>query len=619
MATGVPVIARACGFMPRSLCHLLVLCVLSLSSPSWAQDDSLAIYQKIEQYADKRKVTRWIYDAIFVTPVPDDAPIAQEKPRRRVDPNIKFKNKVIRSIDVRVFDPFGFSVDDTTTAPTNLLQKTGNRLHRRTRDRIIRNLLLVQPFDALDPLKIAESERVLRASPMVNDAALRVVRVAGSKDSVDVIVVVQDKWNIDVSGEGDLGGASATFRDRNFLGWGQELEQRVVYANGGPKLELDGHHSIYNIKRSYISSTLSYSTTADVDRLGLAFDRSFYSSLARWAGGIAADKTWSNDLQTAPASGITSTYHLDPVGFDTWLGHSFTLGDGKTAASQSSNLTLGARYAQTRYAARPPAEVDTLGLYSNSSLFLLSAGLSVRQYYEERYLFRFGATEDVPEGLLCTVTTGVQKRELTATAPYFGVEVSRGRNTDRFGFISLALAYGTFFHQGEVVDGTFRADLTYFSDLQYMGRWHLRQFVRMHSTIGFNKPVYSRISLGGDQLYGLPSDGLDGVHSSVLNLETVAYAPYHLLGFRFAPVLLIGFGNLGEENDPLLSGRIYSAYSLGLLIRNENLLVKTFEISVGYYPVTPDGTTSVFRVNPSISFSLGAKDFAFSRPSVVAF
>ena len=584
-----------------------------------AQEDSSDVYDKIQRYSEKRNVTRWIHDAIFVAPVSDEAPSAKAVPRRRVDPNLKYKGRIIRSIRVHVFDPFGYSVDDTTQAPTNLLQQGGNRLHRRTRDRVVRNLLLVRAFEALDPMKITESERILRASPMITDAAVRVAPLAGSKDSVDVVVLVHDNWSIDVSAEGDLGSVSATGRDRNLLGWGQELEQRVVYVNGVSQPELQGHHSIYNIKRSRITSTLSYSTSTDVDRVGAALDRSFYSTLVLWAGGVSLDKSWSNDKRTDPATGITSAYPLSPVSLDTWLARSFMLGDGVTIADRSSSITLGARYAQTRYAARTPREVDTARTFSNSSLLLASAGFGVRQYYEERYLYRFGSTEDVPEGLLCTVTAGVFKREQTVTAPYAGLEVSAGRNTDRFGYLSLALAYGTFFHLREVVDATWRVQLTYFTDLYNIGRWHMRQFARINSTIGFNKPVTASLSLGGDQLYGLPGEGAAGVHKTVLNLETVAYAPYALLGFRFAPVALIGFGNTGEESDPLLSGRIYTAFSLGLLVRNENLLVKTFEVSVGFYPYLPDGSTAAFQVNPSTSFSLRARDFAFSEPAIVTF
>ena len=47
---------------------------------------------------------------------------------------------------------------------------------------------------------------------------------------------------------------------------------------------------------------------------------------------------------------------------------------------------------------------------SNTSLFLVGAGISQQQFYKDRYLFRFGLTEDVPEGLLLRVNTGNENR-----------------------------------------------------------------------------------------------------------------------------------------------------------------------------------------------------------------
>ena len=157
------------------------------------------------------------------------------------------------------------------------------------------------------------------------------------------------------------------------------------------------------------------------------------------------------------------------------------------------------------------------------------------------------------------------------------------------------------------------------ADLMDLGRWHFRQFVRGDLLSGFGKPVYSQVNLNGDQLYGFSSGLVSGTHKEVLRLETVAYAPFHILGFRFAPVLLFGFGTIGEEGDPLFSGRIYNAINLGILVRNENLLVKTFEVSLSFYPFIPEHNGAVFQVGSFNSFALNARGFAFTRPDVVGY
>jgi hypothetical protein len=588
--------------------------------PARAQaDSSRTIYNDIHDYSLKHKVTRWIYSGIFVKPrnAPEPPPTAPRT--ERVDPFLKDTGKIVRHIEVHTLDPFGYSVDDTTQTPVNGLQRWGDRLHRKTRERVIRNLLLVRPFQPLDPLQASESERVLRASPFITEARIIVEPVVGAKDSVDLVVLVHDKWSIDVDGEGDLTSGSVRVRERNFLGWGQALEQQAGAVLGEPQFHFSGSHRVYNIRKSRISSYAHYSLGPDGDDLGISLQRPFYSPLAEWAAGFIWGQGWSKYTVTDAEGAVLSSYPLSPASLDLWGGRSFRLGDGTEPGSSNSNFVLAARYAQTRYATRPPRAIDPEGVYSDNSLFLVSIGLSIRQYYKERYLFRFGNSEDVPEGLLLTFTTGVDKRELTVNRPYLGAEVTRGRNYDNFGYLSADIAYGTFFQARDLVNGALDLRLLYFTDLRTWGRWHFRQFFRFNAVHGFNKPSYVALDLNGPQLYGFSSNALTGTHKELFRSETVFYAPWSWLGFKVAPVILAGFGTIGREGDAVFSGRINSAFSIGLLVRNENLLVSTFELSLGFYPYLPDSHGAGFRFNSFNSFAAGAWDFDFQEPAVVPF
>ena len=597
----------------------LVLVFLGLSTLVGAQTDSTTFYQNIHKYSLKHKVTRWIYSGIFVEPKSAEESPPSAPQTERVDPFKKYKGRIVRHIDVRTLDPFGYSVDDTAQAPVNTLQRWGDQLHRNTRPRIIRNLLLVKPMQPLDPLQVSESERVLRTSPFVNDARIVVQPVVNAKDSVDLLVLVHDKWSIDVSGEADLTSASARIREKNFMGWGQSVEQRMGYVLSEPKLYLSGSHEIYNFRKTHISSYAHYSLSPDGDDLGFSLQRPFFSPLTIWAAGFSWGQAWKHYDDFNADGTVLHSYGLSPASLDIWAGRAWALGNSSESGARNSNFVLAARYAQTRFATRPPLELDASGVYSNTSLFLVSAGLSIRQYYKERYLFRFGNSEDVPEGLLVTFTTGVEKRELTVNRPYLGSDVSRGRNYPNFGYLNLGIGYGTFFQKRTVVDGAFNARLLYFTDLRSLGRWHYRQFFRFNAVYGYDKPSYESVNLNGSQLYGFSGGELEGTHKELLRSETVFYAPWSFLGFKVAPVLLMGFGTIGEEGDPLFSGRIQTAFSIGLLVRNENLLVSTFELSFGFYPYLPDRQGSAFRFNSFDSYSAGAAGFDFAEPAEVPF
>ncbi|MBL0045309.1 MAG: hypothetical protein IPP33_13235 [Flavobacteriales bacterium] len=281
---------------------------------------------------------------------------------------------------------------------------------------------------------------------------------------MDVAVFVLDKWSIDVVGQVSANDASITVRDRNFLGYGQRLEQGAGYALGAERPDLNGQYVVYNLARSYIGTSAFYSTSADQDRAGVELHRDFFSPLTKWAGGAALSHAWTHGRTTDSSGAEIGLPRLRALDLDTWLGRSFRLSKDTTLASRITRLIIGIRYAQTRFTKRPSFDQDLLQANGNTSLFLMGAGISQQQFYKERYLFRFGLNEDVPEGLLARVNVGLRKRELRATEPYIGAEVSRGRNYARFGYLTATVAYGTFFQRGRATDGAMRLDVEYFTD-----------------------------------------------------------------------------------------------------------------------------------------------------------
>jgi hypothetical protein len=581
-------------------------------------DTTDGVYGKIERFSAKSRFTRWIHSAIFVPPDPVHTEPAPELPARRTNPYERYKGRIVRTILIDVNDPFGHRVEDTVRHATNGMQRLGNSLHIRTRPVIVRNLLLVRPYDRLDPLKVVESERVLRTSPAINDARITVLPVGAGRDSVDLVVRVLDRWSLDVGADGDLGSGNVRATERNLLGLGQELEQRIAMRFEDQLLEFRGHHRVYNIGNSYVSSFINYQLTERLDQVGLNLQRPFFSPLTLWAGGFAMNKTWIRIPYGSIGEGL-NYQQMDPFNSDTWLARSFPLQRDGDEAGRVSNIIVGARLATTRYEQRLTPVLDPFGVFRNNTLFLLGVGFSQRQYYKDRYLFRFGLTEDVPEGLLLRFVGGMQKREGLVNMPYLGAELARGRNYSGFGYLGFELGYGTFFQTGDLFDATFRGGLTYFTELTTLGRWHLRQFVRVGTVMGFGKPAYSRINLNVREMYGFESQLASGAHRTIFSFETVAYAPWDLIGFRVAPVLLVGFGLVGEEHQPYLSGQMMQAFTLGLLVRNERLLMNTFEVTLSFYPFIPEEAGSLWRHNAFTNFTTGVRDFNFTNPQIIGY
>jgi hypothetical protein len=120
-------------------------------------------------------------------------------------------------------------------------------------------------------------------------------------------------------------------------------------------------------------------------------------------------------------------------------------------------------------------------------------------------------------------------------------------------------------------------------------------------------------------MYGFNNGTLLGKTKMILNLEAVSYAPYNIIGFRFASLLLVGGGILETDKIKLFKSPVYQSYAVGLLIRNENLLNASFEISYGIYPNLPDGNTRFYKFNPVTSFTLKVRTFAISKPTIVEY
>lgn len=608
----------------RQQCHislkLLLLCgFFCQAGHLCSQADTLKLYKDMRRAAYKHKVTRWIYDGIFVNPVPqkyDDKPLSDEQ--RATDPKAAYTGRIIRNIRVIVYDPFGHSVNDETHPGVNGLQKIGNSLHITTRKRVIRNVLLFKRYDTVALFNITESERLLRAMAYVNDARIFVSGPAGS-DSADILVKVLDRWNLDGSISASMTGGYVRIRDKNLGGFGQTYQQVCSYSTDGSYL-FSGDYNVSNLRNTFISSDLYYSTTQDDTRAGARLNRGFYSPIARWAGGVEASRTWSSFKYTDTTEKADKKVPLNYYNTDYWLARSFALGKKKNAG-MNSNIITGARYSNAHYLDRPSFDLDTNYINVNTNIYLGSIGYSLRTYYKDQFIYRFGANEDVPEGVLVQFTSGIVDKEILSWRYYSGFDLSGGKHFKHFGYLSAGASYGTLHRPGYRFNSTLNGALSYFSNLYRGGHWYFRNFVNYKMVYGLNKQSYERITLNPAEMYGFNPGAINGTEKMILNVEMVAYAPYNIIGFKFAPVLLAGLGVLGNQGSSMLrkDNTIYQAYSVGMLIRNENLLNSSFEFSVGFYPQTPDGKYNTFKLNPVGSFSLKVRSFDIGQPSTAGF
>jgi hypothetical protein len=597
---------------------ILFLVIQIMCTGSYAQKkDSATIYEKLKKFSSKRKFTALIYSSIFVDPKPQAYPTQPASTEEKnVNPYLVYEGMPIKRISVTVYDPFGHSVNDTLVRNMNYFEKLGNRAHVTTRHWVIRNKLLFKENDELSALSISESERLLRQAVYVSDARI-FVKLTRNSDSVIVDVVVQDKWPITVPVIVTDIFVNARFRNQNLLGTGQQFEQFGQIKRSG-LLEFNGFYNIANIENTYISSQLSYQTDITGTSCGLSFDRPFYSPLATWAGGVSLSYSQRFYNYSDTLDGKTKCANLTRYSYDVWAGKSIKINSTKSLFDQSTNLIVGGRYYSAPYLQRPSVANDIIRSNYNTTAFIGNVGFALQQYYKDKFIYRFGANEDVPEGLICQILYGAEKKEISPLRYYAAIEIARAKHFN-FGYLTSTFSHSIFFNKYSTNNITNNYRLYYFSDLLRLGKWYMREFVNYNLVYGQNKEPGERITLSADEMYGFNSGSLNGTKKMVMNLETVAYAPYDVIGFKFAPVLLIGAGMIGDQENRLLQSNLYQAYSLGLMVRNENLISSTFQVSVGMYPFLPGRKDALVTYNPVVSFTLRVRGFAVSKPGFIGF
>ena len=76
---------------------------------------------------------------------------------------------------------------------------------------------------------------------------------------------------------------------------------------------------------------------------------------------------------------------------------------------------------------------------------------------------------------------------------------------------------------------------------------------------------------------------------------------------------------LGNAEKGFRGGKVYSQIGLGVLIKNENLVMNTFQLSLSFFPVIPGIGNNVFKLNTFKTADFGFRDFEIGKPATVLF
>jgi len=76
---------------------------------------------------------------------------------------------------------------------------------------------------------------------------------------------------------------------------------------------------------------------------------------------------------------------------------------------------------------------------------------------------------------------------------------------------------------------------------------------------------------------------------------------------------------LGNAETAYNNSKMYWQLGVGVLIKNEYLIINTFQFSISFYPLIPGAGQNVFKMNAIKTDDFGFRNFEIGKPAIVEF
>jgi hypothetical protein len=494
---------------------------------------------------------------------------------------------------VERFDPYW---DKDQGSSDKILHSVTKPFHSFTKDRLIREYLLFEQGQAVDPFLLADSERMLRQLDFINDVRIIIVPMAGEDGSVAVLVETRDKWPFGITGVvKDVQRYDLNLYFSNLGGYGVRLDNKMIYRGDlEPNLGYQGRLRKRNMRGTFTDLKLLYEDSWQLLSREVDIQRSLVHPGIRWVGGAHWEYTDVRDN-----AGVPKKYQLG----DYWLGHAFSLGDeSSTERSARPRLIPAIRYRKNSFKERPYASADTNAGFLDTKDFLVGVTYQRLKYYKTDYLFKMGETEDLPSGFTIKLSGGYQDREVyDRTSSFFQTSYLSVRNR---GDVVLGLVdLGGYFHDHVMEDGALNVGGLYITQLFGQGRYRHRFYAVLTYTLAFQRAGNEALVLGNSTgLRGLEDNRVKGNQRVILKLESRLFTPWALWGFRFMTFGYADIGAVGGAEDPIARQKIYSSIGLGFRINNPDSVLPVTQLRFGF-------VNSIDQNGLVLGFNIGGADY----------
>jgi hypothetical protein len=541
-------------------------------------------YNNLAKQADKNIVTRGLSNIILSDNNKNTSDTLSVS--LSILPFVSYKNHIIRNIRIEQLNVFGASIDDPTRAPTTWLGRTGNKMHFQSRTYLIENNFLFKENDKIDPIVLADNERIIRDLPYLEDARIIIQPINNTNDSVDILVLTKDVWSnaFDLK-INDIYSGTFELWDRNIFGFGHQIQNKFLWdSRVNPSSGYNGIYSINNIDGTFINSKINYYTAFDTKSIGIDIQRSFFTPNIKYAGGYSFVNT---KTRTLFKDSVTVKVPLNYNSYDGWIGRSFSVQQNNLIKVRQ-NITITARIMKNYFSKRPKISENSYYNFQNKTLFLGSVAYTKLSYFKSNFIYNFGRTEDIPIGGKAALTLGTESNEFFHRQ-YGGLELSMSNLIWNFGYIYASVNLSSFFDNNyKEEQGLIKGNFNYFSPLILTHRYRLRHFLNIDFTYGSNRFTNEYLTINQQHgITGLMNDSAIGNTRLNLHWESVCFTPWHFFDFRFVVFAFTDVSWIAPNYNNLFDKFPYNGIGLGIRIRNERLVFNTLQIRFTFYPNLP--------------------------------
>ena len=573
-------IADSCWIVPRDTTF-----IISDSIPFYVQKATISsdeFYGAVQTEADKLDFTKEIFNFAFKKRKGDINKFYQlEKSEYQFLP---YKDKIIRNIYIENIPIFPKD-SDTKIKIVKWAQRTADKLHVDTRKRVIKNILLFKQGEPLNPALIAENEKILYDLPFINEVYFQVYNCYDKPGYVDIVVLTKDKFPIGGNpGISSLHSFDLEIYNLNIVGLGHKVSTTIAY-DGERKEKVfiqDALYKIYHIGDTFISGELFYAHPEHEERYGFVFNRDYIPPQINIAGGVGLKRV-NTYYNYSPDDSTLMEYPLEYMKGDFCAGVAEPLKVFNT--SKAEYLVELFRITHYDYYKYP-----LLGsMFDDRSVLLFSLDHLRSKFYKSNLIYDFGEIEYIPYGHLLEFIGGVEYPELYDKRYYAGIRFSQGNFIFRRAlYYYLEAGLGSYFNSFFLKDfdeGVLSLNAHFFTRHYKIGNYGIRNFIEFDFMKGLNQPDYLYIDFHNmENVRGFDDTKARGQQRLVINFESVTYTPWDLIGFRFALFGFLDIGFLGEEHSKILHDKSYTAIGAGVRMRNDDLVFKTVQLKITYYP-----------------------------------